>query len=405
MLGRELINKRDTDISVEIGKPISNERLKRFASDEDMLAFLRLRTFILRYRANAPWVKTPKKKAWSIPEREPIAEPGQVDKIADEIAALPENNLLIENETHSVYFASAQQIPIALDEIGRLRELTFREVNEGTGTARDLDRFDQTYVHLFSWNKEQQKIVGAYRLGHTDEILAREGLNGLYTHTLFRYPMELIEQLGPSLELGRSFVTKEAQRSYASLFLLWRGIGRYVVKHPQYRNLFGPVSISAEYDVISRQLIMSHLKEHNFLPELAKLIKPRNSPRLEILHGIEPDTISTVVTDINDVSDLIGEIESSEKAVPILLRQYLKMGGKMLGFNIDPHFGDVLDGLILVDLLETQPRMLRRYFSAEGARSFRAFHGHTEDEDGFELANSNESKNTFGIGEAKSSRP
>lgn len=383
MLGRELINKCNRGIALEIGSPISNKRLKEFSSDENMMAYLRLRTFILRYRANAPWVVAGKKKRkqWAPVPKEPIAPPVEPELICSEIDSLPADQLLAETENISVFYASASQIPNALREIGRLREVTFREVNEGTGLSIDLDKYDQYYLHLFSWNKNEKCITGAYRLGQADKILKEHGISGLYTHSLFRYSPELLHQLGPSLEVGRSFVRAEEQKNFFSLFMLWKGIGHYVAKNPQYRNLFGPVSISEEYDVVSRQLIMSYLREHNFLPELAKHLRPRKSPRTKAIHGVEQKTLSTVVSDLNDVSQIISEIESQEKAVPVLLKQYLKMGGKLLGFNVDPHFGNVLDGLILVDLAETKPRVLKRYVG-DGTKSFLAYHGKTMEDAG-----------------------
>ncbi len=377
MLGRELYNKMHCDIELEIGNPIAPSRLKKFSSDEDISSYLRLRTFILRYRANAPWVKNTERKKWTLDKKEPIIKKIKKSSILSEISNLKENNILVTNDKNTVYFATADIIPNTLEEIGRLREITFREVNEGTGKSLDLDSFDKSYIHLFSWNKQKEQIEGAYRLGQTDKIIKEQGLEGLYTHTLFHYSLKLMEQMGPSLEVGRSFVTKEAQKNFYSLFLLWKGICHYVYKNPKYKNLFGPVSISSEYDTISRHLIMSYFKKYNYIEELAKLVKPRNNPAHTTIQGIDPNILTTVVKDINDVSELISEIELKEKKVPILLKQYLKMGGKMLGFNLDPLFGDVLDGLILVDLTESEPKMLKKYFGKENAKSFLAYHNKT----------------------------
>jgi hypothetical protein len=145
-----------------------------------------------------------------------------------EISALSADQRLVDRGQFHVYCARASQIPWALREIGRLRELTFRAVGEGTGRPSDLDLFDASYLHLFLWDAQAAAIAGAYRLGLVDEILARHGKRGLYTHSLFKYRTRLLDSLNPAIELGRSFVRAEYQRSFAPLFLLWSGIGRFV---------------------------------------------------------------------------------------------------------------------------------------------------------------------------------
>ncbi len=129
--------------------------------------------------------------------------------------------------------------PTLLDELGRLREITFRAAGEGTGRSADLDQFDAYYWHLLLWNKEKQELAGAYRAGNTDEIIRSHGINGLYTNTVFRYDEQLFLKIGSALELGRSFVRPEYQRQYAPLLLLWKGIARFVAAHPETPVLFG----------------------------------------------------------------------------------------------------------------------------------------------------------------------
>lgn len=257
-----------------------------------------------------------------------------------------------------------------LREIGRLREVTFRAAGEGTGREIDLDRFDAHYLHLFVWNATTRRVIGAYRMGQTDVLLDRFGVNGLYTSTLFRYSAKLMRQIDPALELGRSFVALEYQRDYSPLLLLWKGIGRFVTLHPRYRHLFGAVSISDEYQSTTRQLLMSFLRAHNFDHELAAHVRPKHPPRE--LRGFEAEVpnAAAVVSDLADVEELIGEIESDGRGVPVLLRQYLKLNARMLGFNVDSTFGDVLDGLVLVDLMRLEPPLLKRYLGRDGAAAF-----------------------------------
>ncbi|MCB0359012.1 MAG: lysophospholipid acyltransferase family protein [Bdellovibrionales bacterium] len=378
MLPRQMINKRGKEIVVDIGKCIPFEKLSGFTSDSDLLSYLRMRTYILKNRStdelrtrfSASVIRRPLRR-----REEPIEEPQDPSVLEKEFKALPREQLLDEAKDFVVCYAYAFQIPSILAELGRLREYTFRQAEEGTGKKTDIDRFDQHYVHLFLWNVKKREVVGAYRLGRTDYILQHFGLHGLYTRSLFEFPLHLLEQLGPSLELGRSFVRPEYQKNYWALMSLWKGIGRYVALHPQYRMLFGPVSINSEYDSVSRQLIAAFLRVNNFLPEFARMVRPKNPLRPEAIRGIDKENISIVVKDIDEVSDLIDEIEARGQGVPVLLRQYLKLGGKLLGFSVDPNFGSVLDGLILVDLAETHPKWLGRYLGKEGLQRFREYHG------------------------------
>lgn len=373
MLPREFLNKRRQMISVQIGNLVSFSKLATFRSDEDMTAYLRLRTYLLQSRTTATPAARRSREALKSEAAEPIAAPRDPALMASEVAALPPEQRLVSHGEFEVCFARAVQIPHLLHEIGRQREITFRGVAEGTGKALDLDRFDDYYLHLFIWNHEKSEVVGAYRVGLTDEILPRYGVEGLYTSTLFRYDRRVLDQVGPALELGRSFIRPDYQKAYASLLLLWKGIGAFVSRMPRYQVFFGPVSINNKYKSISRQLIMSYLEANNSMPAVAQWVKPKNPPQVRPSKTVDLKECSTVVRDIEEVSGLIAEIEADQKGIPILLKQYLKLGGKILGFNIDPDFGDVLDGLILVDLRQLDVRLLERFAGADGAATILAW--------------------------------
>lgn len=290
-----------------------------------------------------------------------------------EIECLPAEQRLVASGNFTVQYARAAQIPWCLQEIGRLRELTFRAAGEGTNKASDIDLFDAYYLHLFVWDARTEMIVGAYRMGLVDEILARYGKRGLYTQSLFKYGPRLLQTLNPAIELGRSFVRAEYQRSFSPLMLLWRGIGRFILRSPQYAVLFGPVSISNSYATLSRRLMVEFLSANNVEADLARHVKPRrpfNSPRSSAWDEVE----FAGVRDVEDLSRVIARIEHDNKGLPILLKQYLKLGGRVLGFNTDDRFCDALDGLILVDLRASDPRMLARYMGEEGAVEFLAHH-------------------------------
>jgi hypothetical protein len=293
--------------------------------------------------------------------------------LAAEIEALPADQLLVCSDRFRVHYARATQIPWCLQEIGRLREISFRAVGEGTGRASDIDLFDAHYLHLFVWDIKAHVIVGAYRLGLVDEILARYGKEGLYTQSLFKYGMRVLQSMNPALELGRSFVRTEYQRSYAALMLLWRAIGCFVARNPRYAVLFGAVSISNSYDPVSRQLIVEYLKANTIEVDLARHVKSRR--RFAHRKALAWDAGDLAgLKDVDDLSRLIARIEPDAKGVPVLLRQYLKLGGRLLGFNSDAQFSDALDGLIKVDLRNAKQRVLARYLGAEGAAAFLAYH-------------------------------
>jgi putative hemolysin len=295
--------------------------------------------------------------------------------MAGEIARLLPSQTLVESGDNIVIQAEAEQIPVILREIGRLREMTFRAAGEGTGKEIDLDRFDASYIHLFIWNRVKQEVVGAYRLGRTDELVKKQGPRGIYTSTLFHYKPGFLDHLGPALEMGRSFIRLEYQKSYAPLLLLWKGIGRFVFENPQYRTLFGPVSITDEYQAASKQLIIAFLKANRLRTDLAGFVRPRKPLQRRTVKSVDIDrAIGIIQDDIDHVSELVSCIEKDRKGVPILLKQYLKLGGRIIGFNVDPAFGNVLDGLIMVDLSRTDPRILERYMGKEGTKHFLAYH-------------------------------
>jgi len=373
MLPYEVASKRDCTVKVNIGQLISFERLAAFDM-KSLSNYIRFRTYLLCNRQRRGKQVRPTLFIRKPAQQQLVASSAKQAALDAEIAARPVEQIMLENDEFTVYLTPAAQIPNLLYEIGRLREITFRAAGEGTGQPIDVDRFDPYYLHLFLWNKPKRELAGAYRLARADEVIREHGLDGLYTSTLFRYRAELLEKLGPSIELGRSFIRPEYQKSYSPLLLLWKGLAQVICRNPEYRSLFGPVSINNDYHSVSRLLMATFLKINNFLPELAALVKARNPFRFAPIKNLDPGTFSQTVTDVDDITSLIADIETEQKGIPVLLRQYLKLGGKLLGFNIDPNFSDVLDGLIWVDLSETSPKILERFMGKEGTRTFLQFH-------------------------------
>ena len=381
LLPRELLHKRHHPIHVRVGTPIPFRKINRFAEPAALTDYLRLRTFILRGGSDGASLhvenasRTAAKKNPATPTAEtPIVARASVEELRTELFGLPDDTLMAQVGPLAVYCATAPQIPAILREIGRLREVTFRAVGEGTGRDTDLDRFDQHYRHLFIWNRKEDELVGAYRLGTTDDILQEHGVAGFYTNTLFDFDAELVERIGPALEMGRSFVSAPYQKSHLPLMLLWKGIGRFVCRHPRYRKIFGAVSISDDFQSMTKQLLMTFLDANQYRSELAALVHAKHPPRRRAFGDFPDSLVSSVVHDLDDVDELVAEIEEKNRSMPVLLRQYLKLNARLLGFNIDPDFGDVLDGLVLIDLLCVDKPVLDRYLGKDEAEAFRTFH-------------------------------
>jgi len=381
MLPRETLKKEGSHVGFKIGRPISYKTLSRFQDASTLTEYLRFRTYLLGI---AEEIERPAGYPDAPPARprrmEPIALPVGSSLFAKEVNGLPSTQRLLEGPVFSVYYARSSQIPMTLREIGRLREETFRLIGEGTGNAIDLDRFDNIYTHLFVWNREKEELVGAYRLGPTAEILPRHGKRGLYTFTLFNYQSRLLDRIGPAIELGRTFVRESYQRDYSPLLLLWKGIGQYVALQPYYKSLFGAVSISNDYRKFSRQLMAAFLSVNNLSADLSKMIRPRRPLGKNRVISLIKEKEDLHQNDLNEISSWISDIEGDGKGVPILLRQYLKMGGKLLSFNVDQEFRDALDGLLVVDLTQTDPKILRRYMGTQGLRLFADYHRNSRHE-------------------------
>lgn len=375
LLIREFVFPAFSRVRFKIGKPVTPARLAEFSSDQSVIEYLQSKTYLIGYNLSHPRIRLKRIRASvTRPGMEKIIAPVNSDILAREIAQLPAGALLVDKGEMQVYHAEARDIPQTLREIGRLREIAFRASGEGTGKAVDLDIYDDYYLQLFVWNKEKQEIVGGYRIGKSDEILTRFGKSGLYAVSLFRIKTELFDQIGPSLEMGRSFVREEYQKSYAPLMLLWMGIGHFVERNLQYRFLFGPVSITNDFHTASQSLLISFLRQNSIHAGLKDLVSPRKDFKGDAKIGQPKFYNAFSIQNLNDVQELISEIEVQNMKVPVLLKHYLKLGGQLLAFNVDPDFNNVVDGLIIVDLSRTDRKMLEKYMSKEGVDAYIAWH-------------------------------
>ena len=371
---QEFLQQEGKTVEVRVGSGIPSSAVAAIREDREAMKYLRWRTYLLgRRKPQAPRpVSLRSRLAGRI--QEPLSSPVPAELLAQEVEQLPPDRCLVANGDVAVYLGTAQEMPQLLREVGRLRELTFRKTGEGTGKSRDLDPFDHYYRHIVLWHKTKRELVGAYRAGNTSEILAERGIRGLYTSTLFRFDEKLFQKLGPALELGRSFVRPEYQRQYAPLLLLWKGIARMVARQPEIPVLFGAVSISNDYNQASREMIYRFFEARMQQDELAELIQPRRPFRPALLRRWDCRGMLHALRDLEELSQPINDLEPDGKGLPVLLRQYAKIGGKLLGFNVDRRFSNVLDGLVVVDLRQTEPMVLERYMGRDAAARFRQVH-------------------------------
>jgi putative hemolysin len=369
LLTREMLALRGRTLRVRVGAPLEAEALARIPDDDDAAKALRLRSELLPHRQEAST------RAASGPRNlAPLARETPAALLRAELESLPADNLLVAQGPFRVLRFNGEELPHCMREIGRLREITFRAVSEGSGLAADLDAFDGWYEQLVVWDDAAGCLVGGYRVGATDRILPARGKRGLYTSTLFDFRTDFFRRLDPALELGRSFIRPEYQRKAGTLPLLWRGIGRYVAREPRYNLLFGPVSINPEYSPASRELMLAWLRHNRGADDLSGLVRAKNPPRQMSLDHATVDLLRECAYDLEHMSGLVSELEEDGKAVPVLLKHYLKLNGRLIGFNVDPSFGGCLDGLIVVDLTRTDRRLLEAYLGEAGAAGFLAHH-------------------------------
>jgi putative hemolysin len=346
----EVFSQKKKQVKVYIGSPIPAKELNKIDDVDRLGRYLRARTYSLASGLKVkPFFRPNFKFSAQIP---PIAKSVPSDIIESEIKNFPSENLLCSQAEFEVYIADAQQIPMILQELGRLREEMFREVGEGTGLSIDTDEYDLYYRHLFLWDKEKRQIVGAYRMGLGQEIIRFYGKKGFYLHSLFKMKNGFVPYLDKSIELGRSFIKSSYQRQRLPLYLLWKGIYTYLARNPHYDYLIGPVSISQAYSQLSRDLIVALIKAYHFDNDLAGYIKPRKRFSPKIKRVDVADLVEVIEDNLRLADKIISEIEPQHLKLPILLKKYIKQNARIIGFNVDPKFNSCLDGFIILDINE-----------------------------------------------------
>ena len=363
LLPRQLANKQGFKLELRFGRPILAAELRLLQSPRAITDYLRVSTDAL--------VREPKTRLRT--KDQLVVDSSPVSGSAELFSAITglEECRLIEHEELDVYCVPYDRLGPIMEQIAIAREVTFRSVGEGTGLSKDSDEFDPHYLHLFLWDKTALRIAGAYRVGLVDEIVAKHGVKGLYSRSLYKYDEAFTNRLGSAIEMGRSFIHPDYQKKPVSLNLLWRGIGKILVENPRYHTLFGSVSISREYSDLARALIADTMMTNFKANEFDQLIKPITPHK--IMNRVWTSEMLAELSNVKMLSKLIGRCDPG-KAVPVLLRHYLSVNGKLACFNMHPNFSDSLEGLIIVDARKTDAKTLRRFLGADGSEHFMSFH-------------------------------
>jgi putative hemolysin len=368
-LPSELLTQKKRVIKVRIGKPISVAEQKEYTTIETYAEFLRRKTYMLANafeKGNrllaAPTLKFPKSP-------KAIAKPANHDMILEEMAMLKESNCrLLQSKNYHVYMITADKIPNILHEIGRLREITFRAIGEGTNESLDLDQYDKYYHHMFLWDDDAQMIAGAYRMGLGSQIYPKYGIEGFYLHELFRFEPELYDMMSKSIEMGRAFIVEAYQQKPMPLFLLWKGIVNTTLRYPEHKFLIGGVSISNQFSDFSKSLMIEFMKSHYYDPYVAQYIHPKKEYKVKLKDADKDFVFNETEADLNKFDKIIDEVEPGNLRLPVLIKKYIKQNAKVVAFNVDPLFNNAVDGLMYIkiaDLPESTVKPVMEEFQAE----------------------------------------
>ena len=351
MLPRELMKMKNKTFSIHSGKILNSNQLK--GNSREITEFLRMGTYL-----NDPefiYNRRSENKSNKLPD---IISQTPFKLIKEELENLPEKQHLLDFKNYSVYYGYFNQLKNTTREITRLRELTFREMQEGSGKECDTDRFDKTYTHLFIVNNKEQEIIGAYRMGQIDRLLERGDIKDIYLSKMFNFKGEFFEKMKLGVEMGRSFLIPKEQKSLYGFFLLWRGIGEFMVRNPRYRYLYGTVSLSNIYDPRSIALM------HRILVGEKNMVEPVEDIDIKIHPEVE-EYIRKKNPTVRELNSIIKFIEPDGKGIPVLVKQYAKLGAEFVSIGSDIEFRRTPGMLLIINTGEAQEKTIQRYFGRE----------------------------------------
>ena len=338
-LPRELLRRSGGTVTMRIGRLIPAGEIARWSDPRELGRMLRNRVYAMEaniYRNEAGHHTTV--------SQDPLLPPIPSSELRREVETL---SPLFQTSKYQCFLAAAEQIPVMMQEIGRRREESFRQVGEGTGAEIDTDSFDVYYRHLILWDNEAGQLAGAYRLGIGREIMDKYGIKGFYTHTLFSYSEKFTAMLPECIELGRSFLSVEYKKEALPLMLLIKGLFYTVLKYPDCKYLFGPASITSWLPPFYRSLIVYGLTEMAVGKEL---VSPRSPFRYEFLRTDPELLLSGRMETVDAFDKFIQRLSDGRFRIPTLIKKYIKLNADILAFNVDKDFNYCVDGMIFLDM-------------------------------------------------------
>ncbi|SDG38395.1 GNAT family N-acyltransferase [Psychroflexus sediminis] len=368
----EMLKKNHRPIRVRIGNSIS---VKDQNSFEDLTAysnFLRQKTYFLAnsYEKKNLLENIPQQIKFPL-KRPPksIADEIDCEALAREVQdCRDQSRRLLVSNNYEVFIAERQDIPNIVLEIGRLREITFRSVGEGTNKSLDLDKYDDYYQHMFLWDHQAKKLAGAYRMGLGSQIYEKYGIEGFYLNELFRFEPELYKTMSESIEMGRAFITAEYQQKPMPLFLLWKGIVHCTLRFPEHKYLIGGVSISNKFSKFSKSMMIEFMKSNYYDPYMAQYVRPKKEFKVKLKDSDKDFVFDSTKADLTKFDKIIDEIEPGNLRLPVLIKKYIKQNAKVVAFNVDPLFNNSVDGLMYIrieDIPESTVKPVMEEFQAE----------------------------------------
>ena len=370
-LPSEMLTQKKRKIKVRIGNAIKPDELAAHPNLETFTAFLRRKTYMLANSFERKRLLVNIPKGLKLPKAPPKDIAGETchDLIATEIELCRHlDKRLLESKNYEVFLAKREIIPNILQEIGRLREITFREIGEGTNKSIDLDKFDDYYYHMFLWDNDAKRVAGAYRMGMGHEIFKKYGIDGFYLQDLFRFEPELHKMMSQSIEMGRAFIIKEYQQKPMPLFLLWKGIVHCTLRFPEHKFLIGGVTISDKFTNFSKSLMIEFMRSNFFDNEVAKYIRPKKEFKVKLKDEDKEIIFDSSEADLNKFDKFIEELEPDSLRLPVLIKKYIKQNARVVAFNVDPLFNNAVDGLMYIkiaDLPESTVKPVMEEFQKE----------------------------------------
>ncbi|MDB4837018.1 lysophospholipid acyltransferase family protein [Marinomonas sp.] len=349
-LANEMFRQRNRKIPMQVGQSIPIQEVAVLPlSDKEKSKLVKRHLYRIE-KGKKPLLKTEKT----------VDHPQNRQLIKQELRAA--EHLGSTKDNKQIYLVDYDPMSVTMKEIGRLREVAFRKVGEGTGESSDLDRFDQHYRHLVLWDEDALEIVGAYRIGEVARYMKEDKPNKIYSAELFQYSCDMEPYFEQGIELGRSFIQPKYWGK-RSLDYLWYGIGAYLNRHPEIRYMFGPVSLSNSYPQMAKDLIVSFYSLH--FSDNESLARSFTSYQVQAEHRQLCTELFSGDNYEEDFKVLKAQLSYLGASVPTLFKQYSELceegGVRFLDFGVDADFGYCVDGLVLVDLARVKEAKHKRY--------------------------------------------